>query len=535
MTAPTIAVTCIANDQNGNPVAGAVFTARLDSTEVYQGFVVPERVQAVANASGIAVLNLWPNALGVAGSLYRVTAVNPDTGRKFLDTTISVPNSPCNLHEILVQAPYPTLDAAAQALVATQGALVSATAQAASATAQAAAALVSETNAQVSAAAAFDQAGIATTKAADVLAAYGSVSALTSAVDTATAQATLATSAKTAAAASETAAAGSATAAGASAVAAAASAVTAQTGAGIATAQAVAALASADAAALSETNSAAAQSAALASASAASTSQTAAATSAGTATTKAAEALASAGSALISANAAGVSETAAAGSATTASAAATTTNPVQITVTAHGRTTGDVVCISSVAGMTQLNNRMFTVTVVDANTLELAGTDGTAFDTYTSGGSITHARFFALKAAADITAITPGNTLTTDHWGANGVAANFDEIAMAFATTYPNNVLDMRYGNEASAVFSLATAADRARTMLGMPAPGGVSTAGSNLMGADWFYQSALDQLCVISRGRWAHGSLAGSRLRYLNNSRANANNAVGFAASCYL
>lgn len=215
--------------------------------------------------------------------------------------------------------------------------------------------------------------------------------------------------------------------------------------------------------------------------------------------------------------------------------AATTTSPVQITVTAHGRTTGDVVLISGVAGMTQLNNRMFTVTVVDANTLGLAGTDGTAFTPYASGGSITRARFFALKAAADITAITPGNTLTTDHWGANGVAANFDEIAMAFATTYPNNVLGMRYGNGASAVFSLATAADRARTMLGMPAPGGVNTAGSNLMGADWFHQFALDQLCVLSRGYWNTGSDAGSRFRYLANSRANAYHGVGFAASCYL
>jgi len=71
--------------------------------------------------------------------------------------------------------------------------------------------------------------------------------------------------------------------------------------------------------------------------------------------------------------------------------------------------------------------------------------------------------------------------------------------------------------------------------MLGMPAPGGVSTAGSNLMGADWFYQSALDQLCVISRGNWNTGSNAGSRIRYLGDSRANATAAVGFAASCYL
>ena len=38
MTTTTVAVTCQANDQNGNPVAGAVLTAKLNQTEIYNGF-----------------------------------------------------------------------------------------------------------------------------------------------------------------------------------------------------------------------------------------------------------------------------------------------------------------------------------------------------------------------------------------------------------------------------------------------------------------------------------------------------------------
>ena len=381
---PTVPVTSTANDQNGNPVAGAVFTARLNSTEIYQGFVVPERVQAVANSSGIAVLNLWPNALGVAGSLYRITAVNPDTGRKFLDTTVSVPNSPSNLHEILVQAPYPPLDASAQALVAAQGAL-------APVTAQAAAALVSETNAAASAAAAL----------ASQTAASGSASA-------AATSATAADASEAAAAASETAAAGSATAASASAVAAAASAVTAQTGAGTASAQAVAALASADAAALSETNSAASQSAALASASAALASQTAAATSAGTATTKAAEALASAGSALTSANAAGVSETAAELAETQAAASAVTAAAqagVATTQAGISSTQATAAAASAAAALVSETNAETAETAALASQVAAAAsatTAGTAATTATAQQGIATTK--AAEAAASATA-----------------------------------------------------------------------------------------------------------------------------------
>jgi hypothetical protein len=215
---------------------------------------------------------------------------------------------------------------------------------------------------------------------------------------------------------------------------------------------------------------------------------------------------------------------------------ATQTNPVRITVAAHGRASGDVAGITGVVGMTAINDDMYALNVVDPNTLELVGVDGTGFAAYVSGGTLRHARFYALKPTVDIAAVTTGTTLATDHWGATGVAAQFDEVAMAFATTYPNNGFSERYGNGANAVFSLATAASRARAMLGMPEPGGVSTSGSSLMGADQFYQYAVDQLCVVSRGLWGSGSAAGSRIRSLAHSRASAaSHAVGFAASRYL
>lgn len=107
MSVPTVNITCTAADQNGNAVAFAQYTARLDRTVVYQGFVVADQVQAVANAQGIAVLALFSNTLGADASYYTIKAINPKTGKKFLETTLQVPNAACNLHEILMQDPFP--------------------------------------------------------------------------------------------------------------------------------------------------------------------------------------------------------------------------------------------------------------------------------------------------------------------------------------------------------------------------------------------------------------------------------------------
>ena len=198
---PTVPVTFTAFDQNGNPVANARVQAALQVTEIDAGFVVPEKVEAFSDAQGVVVLDLWPNALGVNSSVYRVQAWNPDTGRKFLDTTCVVPNSPCNLHEILVQAPYPPLDASAQALVAAQAASLSAQTDAASAqaseasaTASAVAASASQTAAASSAAVAASQQSAAAAQAALAVAAQEDIHTNWQAkLDAADAQATVAT------------------------------------------------------------------------------------------------------------------------------------------------------------------------------------------------------------------------------------------------------------------------------------------------------------------------------------------------------
>ena len=77
--------------------------------------------------------------------------------------------------------------------------------------------------------------------------------------------------------------------------------------------------------------------------------------------------------------------------------AASQADPVRITVTAHGYSTNDFIEITGVGGMTELNSdgsgsKVYKVTKVDANTLDLAnaaGTnvDGTGYTLYTTGGS----------------------------------------------------------------------------------------------------------------------------------------------------
>jgi len=73
--------------------------------------------------------------------------------------------------------------------------------------------------------------------------------------------------------------------------------------------------------------------------------------------------------------------------------ALTKANPAQVTASGHGLSTGDKVHIYSVGGMVEVNNFLYTVTVVNSNEFTIAyansGTavNSTGFTTYTSGGT----------------------------------------------------------------------------------------------------------------------------------------------------
>ena len=66
--------------------------------------------------------------------------------------------------------------------------------------------------------------------------------------------------------------------------------------------------------------------------------------------------------------------------------AITKANPAVVSVTAHGLVDGDVVKITGVAGMTEVNNGVFIVNQLTSGTFQLVDTDSTGYGTYTSGG-----------------------------------------------------------------------------------------------------------------------------------------------------
>lgn len=65
---------------------------------------------------------------------------------------------------------------------------------------------------------------------------------------------------------------------------------------------------------------------------------------------------------------------------------ATQTNPVVITSSSHGLATGAEIGIRGVAGMTEINGKVYTVTVINANQFSLDAEDGTNYGAYSSGG-----------------------------------------------------------------------------------------------------------------------------------------------------
>lgn len=69
-------------------------------------------------------------------------------------------------------------------------------------------------------------------------------------------------------------------------------------------------------------------------------------------------------------------------------ASATAANPVVCTSTAHGYEDGDLVVITQMDQMTELNGRVFRVENVAANTFELADENGTTYTAETSGGFV---------------------------------------------------------------------------------------------------------------------------------------------------
>lgn len=66
----------------------------------------------------------------------------------------------------------------------------------------------------------------------------------------------------------------------------------------------------------------------------------------------------------------------------------TKANPAKVTSNGHGFSNGDTVWITSVSGMTQVNNKAFTVANATSNTFELSGVNSKSYSKYKKNGTI---------------------------------------------------------------------------------------------------------------------------------------------------
>ena len=385
MSIPTVNVTAVVHGQDGDPIEGAVVTAKLDREDRYNGLVVRKTARGKTNANGELILELFPNALGVAGSSYQVTVQTKEGSVRY---EAVVPNQDCSLSSIVGLSPTPALSAAEVILREANAARVASEGHAAAAEAKAG-------EASASAMTAAGSASTATTKASEsansAAAALGSQNAAATSASQAATSATSASTSATSAANAATAATTKASEASNSATAAANSATAAANSATAAANSATAAANSATSAGTSASTAATAATTATTKAGEAGTSATTASAAATTATTKAAEAAASAASVskgtdpeqLIPAGylgtAAFIDQTWLYASATWDAPSCANAAQVSTTVSVPGAEIGDKVLPSASIALSGLNLRG-EVTAVGVVTLYLSNLTGSAVD-----------------------------------------------------------------------------------------------------------------------------------------------------------
>ena len=211
-------------------------------------------------------------------------------------------------------------------------------------------------------------------------------------------------------------------------------------------------------------------------------------------------------------------------------------NPCVIALAGHGYTTGQVKMITGVVGMTQLNDKMYTVTVIDANNFSLDGVNSTGYTAWSSGGSVASGSFYVAKESTRMRDFLAGSSLAADHWGPVGVAAMMEEITVPLIALAGGSALAQSFGNGVNQVLSGDVSGNGYKlAAVGFPkdASGG-SVTGTDLFGKDYFSQHIRDQLCLLGYGNWNGGSNAGVWSRLLSHYRSYAVYYCGFRSACY-
>jgi hypothetical protein len=111
----------------------------------------------------------------------------------------------------------------------------------------------------------------------------------------------------------------------------------------------------------------------------------------------------------------------------------TQANPAVVTSTLHGLSTGNLVTISDVSGMTEINDETSPITVIDADSFSLDDIDSTAFTAYTSGGTWITNAFLATVGTVPFLRSINNNPMATTN------TANTSVFPLGFPVSFPNS------------------------------------------------------------------------------------------------
>lgn len=124
MALPTVAVAIATSILLGGPLPLGRVEFELTRADVAGAIVVPQKQTVYLAADGTASVALWPTALGTQSSQYRVCVYSQE-GQLQASGFATVPNAPCNLHDVLTLTPA-ALDSTTTSAIAAQAAVVNA-------------------------------------------------------------------------------------------------------------------------------------------------------------------------------------------------------------------------------------------------------------------------------------------------------------------------------------------------------------------------------------------------------------------------
>ena len=174
----------------------------------------------------------------------------------------------------------------------------------------------------------------------------------------------------------------------------------------------------------------------------------------------------------------------------------------------------------------------FSKTTHNGQNCGIADLNGTLWSIEPFGLTSNGTNFYLLNQSVDVTAITAGNTLATDAWGATGLAAMYTSLGATYGPLTAS-ATNKGFGSAAQ-VLSEATS-DTAWAMAGSGVPLLAGVGGSNQFGSDYMYDARPNELCVLSGGSWANGAIAGVWALSLYTVRADSGTAYGFRSASYL